>query len=62
MAQLVKKKKSACNPGDLGSIPGLGISPRNPIFLSGKSQGQRGWSRLEGGRYSPWDRKELDTT
>ena len=27
MAQLVKKKKSTCNVGDLGLIPGLGRSP-----------------------------------
>ena len=27
VAQLIKKKKSACNAGDLGSIPGLGRSP-----------------------------------
>ena len=40
-------KDSACNAGDLGSIPGLGKSPGEekwqptPIFLPGKSQGQR---------------------
>ena len=27
IAQLVKKKKSTCNAGDLGLIPGLGRSP-----------------------------------
>ena len=49
--------------GDLGSIPGLGkISWRRkwqptPIFLPGKSHGQRS---LVG--YSPWGRKESDTT
>ena len=45
MAQLVKKKKkkSACNPGDQGTIPGLGISPVNPVVLCGKS-----WDRGAG--------------
>ena len=39
-------KKSACNAGDLGSIPGFERSPGEgngnpPIFLPGKSHGQR---------------------
>ena len=55
-------KESACNAGDLGSIPGSGRSPgegnSNPlVFLPGESHGQRG---LAG--YSLWDHKELDTT
>ena len=56
-------KESACNGGDVGSIPGSGISPGEgkwqptPVFLPGKSHGQR---RLVG--YSPWGRRELDTT
>ena len=56
-------KASACNVGDLGSIPGLGKSPRErngnpfPVLLPGKFHG---WRSLVG--YSPWDRKELDTT
>ena len=41
-------KVSACNEGDLSSIPG---------FLPGKSHG---WRSLVG--YSPWDRKESDMT
>ena len=51
-------KTSACNAGDLGSIPGLGRPPwrrkwqPTPVFLPGESHGQR----------SPWGRKELDTT
>ena len=54
-------KESACNAGDLGSIPGLGRSPRgrhgNPPQYSclENPQGQRG---LVG--YSPWGCKELD--
>ena len=48
------------NAGDMGSVAGLGRSPRerntNP-FLPGKSHGQRS---LAG--YSPWVRKESDTT
>ena len=56
-------KASACNAGDPGSIPGLGRSPRRrkwqstPPLLPGKSHGRR---RLIG--YSPWGRKESDTT
>ena len=57
---------SGCNAGDArdeGSIPGWGRSPwrrawqPTPIFLSGDSHGQRS---LAG--YSPWGRKESDTT
>ena len=56
-------KGSACNAGDLSSIPGSGRSPRErewlptPVFLPGEVYGQRG---LKG--YSPWGRKESDMT
>ena len=56
-------KKSACNAGDLGSIPRVGRSPwrrkwqTTPVFLPGKSHGQRS---LAG--YSSWGFKEWDTT
>ena len=56
-------KESACNAGDLGSISWLGDHPEKgirlptPVFLPGKSHGQRS---LVG--YSPWVCKELDTT
>ena len=54
-------KESTCNAGDQYSIPRLGRSPGeengNPVFLPGGSHGQRS---LVG--YSPWGRKELDTT
>ena len=51
-------KESACNAGDLGSIPGLRREwLPNPIFLPGEAHGQRS---LAG--YSPWGRKESDTT
>ena len=48
--------------GDLGLISGSGRPPGEgngnpPAFLPGKSHGQRS---LAG--YSPWGRKELDTT
>ena len=58
-------KVSACNVGDLGSIPGLGRSPGEgygnptPVFLPGEAHG---WRRLVGYIYSPGDRRELDTT
>ena len=48
-------KESVCNAGDLGSIPGLGRSPREgntgptPVFWPGKFHGQRS---LAG--YSSW--------
>ena len=56
-------KESACNAGDLGSIPGLGNSPggrhRNPLQYS-CLENRHGQKNLEG--YSPWSRKESDTT
>ena len=54
-------KASACNVGDLGSIPGSGRSPGegngNPLQYSCL---ENGWRSLVG--YSPWGRKKLDTT
>ena len=53
-------KASACNAGDLGSIPRLGRSPwrrkwqPTQVFLPGKSHGQRS---LIG--YSPWGHKRI---
>ena len=50
-------KESACNTGDLGSIPGLARSPgegkglTTPVFWTGEFHG-----------LSPWGHKELDTT
>ena len=51
-------KESACNAGDLGLIPRLGRSPGegnsypSPVF----------WPEEFHGLYSPWGRKEVDTT
>ena len=56
-------KESACYAGHPGLIPGSGRSPwrrkwqPTPVFLPGKSHGQRS---LAG--YSPWGCKESDTT
>ena len=56
-------KESACNAGDLGSIPGSERSPREgngtPLQYSclENPHGQRGLAD-----YSPWGRKELDMT
>ena len=54
-------KASACNAGDLGSIPGLGKSPGgghgNPLQYS-CLENLRGQRSLVG--YSPWCCKELD--
>ena len=50
-------KESTCNEGDLGSIPGLGRSPGEgkgyPLQYSGLENSMD---------YSPWGRKESDTT
>ena len=56
-------KVSACNAGDLGSIPGSGRFPwrrkwrPTPVFLPGEFHERRS---LEG--YSPWGCKESGTT
>ena len=46
-------KSLNANTGDKGSIPGLGRSQPSPVFLPGKSHGQRS---LAG--YRPWGHKE----
>ena len=49
-------KESACNAGDLGSIPGLGRYP-------GKGKGYPlQYSGLENSLDCPWGRKESDKT
>ena len=56
-------KNPLANEGDMSSIPGSGRFPwrrkrlATPVFLPGKSHGQRS---LEG--YSPWGCKESDST
>ena len=54
-------KESACIAGNPGSIPGTGRYPRKgngyPSFLPGQFHGQK--SVVD---YSPWGRKESDTT
>ena len=56
-------KKSACNAGDLSSIPGLGRppggGPGNPLQYS-CLENPHGQRSLEG--YSPWGCKGSDTT
>ena len=47
-------KESACNEGDLGSIPGLGRREMLPTLVS--------WPREFLGLRSPWGHKEPDTT
>ena len=51
-------KASTCNVGDLGSIPGLGRFPWRRESLPTLIFWPREFHRL----YSPWGRKELDTT
>ena len=50
-------KESACNAGDLGSIPGLGRWLPTPVFSPGEFHGPRS---LAG--YSPWGHKESGMT
>jgi len=66
MAQRFKKKKICLQFRSLrrhGFDPRLGKIPwrrkwqPTPVFLPGKSHGQRSWWG-----YSPWSRKESDTT
>ena len=56
--------KHACNAGDLGSIPGLGRSPRegngSPLQYSCLDREFHGQRSLVG--YSPWRHKESDIT
>ena len=55
-----KKKNLPANAGDVGSIPGSGKIPwrRNwqptPVFLSGKSHGQKSLTA-----YNPWGHKRI---
>ena len=51
-------KESTCNPGDPGSVPGLGRSPGEGNGLP--TPEFHGQQILEG--YSPWVCKELDMT
>ena len=56
-------KQSACNVGDLGSIPGLGRSPgggHGDSLQYSCLENPCGQRSLAG--YSPWDCKESDTT
>ena len=56
-------KETACNAGDMGSIPGLGRSPGgghgNP-FQCSCLENPHGQKSLVA--HSPWGHKELDTT
>ena len=61
VAQTVKK--SACNVGDLGLIPGLGRSPgggHGNLLQYSCLENSHGQRSLVG--YSPWSCKEFDTT
>ena len=55
-------EKSTCSVRDMGLIPGVRKIPRRrtwqvtPVFLPGKSHGQRGLAGT-----SPWSRRESDT-
>ena len=54
-------KESACNAGDLGSVPGSGKSSGGGYgwsILAGESP----WTEEPDGLYSPWGCRESDTT
>ena len=56
-------KESACNGGDLGSIPGLGRSPgggHGNLLQYSWLENPHGEKSLVG--YSPWGHKESDMT
>ena len=56
-------KESACNSGDLGSVPGLGISPgggHGNLLQYCCLENPRGQRSLAG--YCPWGHKVLDMT
>ena len=53
-------KESACNAGDLGSIPGLGRSPEEGNGNALQCSCLKNPHGLEG--YSPWGCNESDTT
>ena len=54
---LLGRKVKEGRRGSEEAVPGPSVFPSGSIFLPGESHGQRS---LAG--YSPWDRKELDTT
>ena len=59
----LRGKKSICNVGDLGSIPGLGRSPgggHGNLLQYSCLENPHGQRSLAG--YSPWGCKELDAT
>ena len=55
-------KESACNAGDLGSIPGLGRSLGKIPWRRDRLPTPVFWPEEFHGLYSPWGRKESDTT
>ena len=59
-------KESACNAGDRGLIPRLGRSSGEengyPLWYSCLENSMAGYSRNSLAGYSPWGRKESDTT
>ena len=53
-------KESACNAGNLGSLPGVGRSPGGEHAALSNILAWR--IPMDRGAYSPWGHKELDTT
>ena len=56
-------KESTCSAGDLGSVPGLGRSPREGKGYALQYSGlENSMDCIFHGLYSPWGCKELDMT
>ena len=60
-AQWLKKKKSACNVGEVGLIPGLGRSPGGHATHSSIPSWEIAWTEMPGGLQSiGWQRVRYD--
>ena len=61
VAQIVKNL-TACNVGDLGSVPGLGRSPGgghgNSLWCSSQPRDETQVSRIAGGFFTSWATRE----
>ena len=60
---MVKNKRSACNAGDLGLIPGLGRSSEKEMATHSSILAWRSpWTEGSLVGYNPWGHIEMDMT